>query len=111
MPLVIRALAGGRPVAAQRKLVTRFARLCVAVSGCFYAEPINQRPSLDIRQRSVNTVYRGDTVTLDALASDPEGYFVTFSWRAYRCTDELDCDQAPFVEGSEHTFTFAVPSK
>lgn len=108
--LVIRALAGGRPVAAQRKLVTRFALICVAVSGCFYADPINQRPSLDIRQTSTDSVYRGDEVTVEAIANDPEGHFVVFSWRAYLCTDELDCDEAPFVGGQNRELTFTVPS-
>lgn len=105
---VIRALASGRPVAAQRKLVTRFALICMAVSGCFYADPINQRPSLDIRQTSGDVAYRGDTIKLLAISDDPEGHFVWFRWRVYLCNEE-HCAGAPFYEKSADVAEFVVP--
>jgi hypothetical protein len=115
MGLVIRALAGGQVVAAQRRLVTRIAPIALvaaaglAAPGCFYTDPINQRPSLDIKQTSTDAVFRGDTIRLEAVSNDPEGQFVTFKWRAYLCTSESDCDRAPFFGGFEDYFTFTVP--
>src|SRR3989442_6796753 len=44
---VIRALARGRVVAAQRCLV-KAALLLVLASGCFYLDPINNRPPIGI---------------------------------------------------------------
>lgn len=111
MSLVIRALAGGRPVAAQRELVTRCALLVLAVSGCFYADPINQRPSLDIKQKSTTNPFRGGTIELEAIANDPEDHAVFFHWRAYACSDQTDCDRAPYFESSDQEVSFAVPSK
>lgn len=84
-----------------------------ASAGCFYAEPINQRPSLDIRPVSSESVYRGGTVTLEAVASDPEKHLVAFQWRVYACTDATslqDCDLAdPIFTGGEPEATFVVP--
>src|SRR5262245_63409127 len=57
--LVIRVLADGRPVAAQRKLVSRVALIGLVASGCFYTvDTVNQRPSLGIVQ-SPGPYYRG----------------------------------------------------
>lgn len=84
-----------------------------ASAGCFYVEPINQRPSLDIQQRSVEAVFRGDTITLEAVASDPERHVVAFQWRAYACTDAIQieqCDLDPLLTGVEPEFTFTVPA-
>ncbi|HEY5950418.1 MAG TPA: hypothetical protein VIV40_33235 [Kofleriaceae bacterium] len=81
----------------------------MAVSGCFYTDPINQRPSLDIHQMSTAAVYRGGSVPLEAVANDPEGHFVTFKWRAYACTDETSCDPAPYFEKSDARVTIPVP--
>lgn len=97
-------------------MVIRFALIGMVLSGCFYTDEINQRPSLDIQQVSSATVYRGDQIVLRAVANDPENNFVFFSWRAYACTDDgsvdfADCDQAPFPggEGSNDKFQFDVP--
>lgn len=98
-------------VAAQRKLVSRVSLLLLAVSGCFYADPINQRPSLDIKQTSTADVFRGDSVHLEAVANDPDGQDVFFQWRAYLCTDETTCDGAPYFGGFDKELDFTVPSK
>lgn len=111
MEVVIRALAGGRPVAARLTVVGRCALLCLVASGCFYVDPINQRPSLEIEQTSTAVVYRGDTVRLNAIANDPDGQPVFFHWRANACTDETDCDKAPFYEMSDAKAVFVVPSE
>jgi hypothetical protein len=98
--------------------VRRFALLWLTVTGCFYVEPINQRPSLAIRQTSAEVVHREDAVQLDAVASDPESHFVLLRWRAYLCSANEQCDAAPFVEKSgsfapdtddDSDFEFAVP--
>jgi hypothetical protein len=93
------------------------ARIAVAGSlaasaGCFYVEPINQRPSLDIRPASDDPVFRGATVTLEAVASDPEGQVVELQWRVYACTDATSiqgCDLNPVFTGSQRQATFRVP--
>lgn len=87
----------------------------VLVSGCLIAEPINQRPSLDIERTDDGTAFRGDTVTLHAIANDPEKQFVHFQWRAYLCTTATvtleDCDKAPFYTDIRENAEFVVPSK
>jgi hypothetical protein len=93
------------------------ARIAVAGSlaasaGCFYVEPINQRPSLDIRPASSDPVFRGATITLDAIANDPERQVVAFQWRVYACTDATSiqaCDPEPMYTGVQPQATFRVP--
>ena len=83
-----------------------------ASAGCFYVEPINQRPALDIRPTSSDSVFRGATITLEAVANDPEGQVVAFQWRAYACTDALSvqgCDLDPIFTGIEPEARFLVP--
>ena len=83
-----------------------------ASAGCFYVEPINQRPSLDIRPASDEPVFRGAMVTLEAVASDPEGQVVAFQWRVYACTDATSsqaCDLEPMFTGVQRQATFRVP--
>lgn len=86
------------------------------VSGCFYTDPLNQRPSIDIVQQSSAAVYRGDTVNLTSTSNDPDGGAVHFQWRAYACTDASigvgnagGCDQVPFRTEVLPTFSFQVP--
>ncbi|HLL23249.1 MAG TPA: hypothetical protein VK427_14025 [Kofleriaceae bacterium] len=93
----------------------RCALLIAAMSGgCFYMEPINQRPSLDIRQDSVGPVYRGQNVSFTAVAVDPDGHDVDVTWRVYACTDATsfsECDATSVEEGDGQTFKFTVPTK
>jgi hypothetical protein len=95
--------------------------LSAALAGCFYADPINQRPSIDIRQTSSELIYRGATVELTAVAEDPDGDHVAFQWRAYACTDAAaglgavrvpgGCDGEPFeTEANLARMRFVVPS-
>jgi hypothetical protein len=86
---------------------------CVGLVGCFYVEPINQRPAIDIRADSSEPVFRGDTVVLHAVADDPEDQRVAFTWRAYLCTDATtfeSCDAEPFFTGVEEDAEFVVPA-
>lgn len=67
-------------------------------AGCFYVDEINQRPGISINSMG-NQVYRGDHVMLTATADDPENQVVSFTWRAYACTEGaggVDCDVEPF---------------
>lgn len=110
----IRGLAGGKRVAPRPGVVRSLFALAL-VSGCLIAEPINQRPSLDIERRDPSDVFRGDTVTLRAITVDPEEQHVHVQWRAYLCTTALltleACDQAPFYTGTLEEATFTVPMK
>jgi hypothetical protein len=103
-------------VATSRDVVTRplVILLLVPLTGClFYSDPINQRPSARIDQASPSVpLYRSSDVTLDADGNDPEGGAITWSWRAYACTDGTDptgCDQAPFKESSASELAFTIP--
>src|ERR1051325_9516282 len=60
------ALAGGRTVAPRWSLVRRALVIAtVWLVGCFYVEPINQRPSIDIRGPGT-PIFRGDTGDIEA---------------------------------------------
>ncbi len=92
--------------------MSRIPLLLALVSGCFYADPINQRPSITIEGEPTEAVHRGDHIDLVANAEDPDGHYVSYQWRAYACTDaggETGCDQAPFADGLQPTFPIDVP--
>jgi len=93
--------------------VSRLALLsCVLVTGCFYIDPINQRPSIDIRQTSADEVFRTSTVRLEGVANDPEGQLVFRQWRVYSCIDAEDfstCDSDPFHTEILDDTEFVVP--
>jgi hypothetical protein len=97
----------------QGTFVRAAALLALSLTGCFYVESINQRPGLDIRQDSAGAIYRGESVTLTAVASDPESHIVEFNWNIYACTDASDfegsCDKTPIHSGTIAEATFVVP--
>jgi hypothetical protein len=98
--------------------------VCVSglVPGCFYTDPINQRPSVGIVQADgTGPTYRGKTVHFTANKSDPDGEpaNVEVHWRAYACTDPTvdpvdgshdGCDLAPFATDFQDNFTFTIPT-
>lgn len=90
--------------------------LCALVSGCIYADPINQRPSVGIQRiEPTDEIYRGSPVILHANYNDPEGQTVWFGWRAYACSRDgadgpLQCDHDPFFTGVLEDADFIVPS-
>ena len=55
-----------------------------ALGGCFFIDPINERPSGAIRWTAVE-VFRGSPVHLDADVSDPDGDRVRTRWRVMAC--------------------------
>src|SRR5690349_12132719 len=94
----------------RRVPVAAIARL--GSGGCFYVDPINQRPSLDIRQESVGDIFRDEEVTFTAVVVDPDDHDVNVTWRAYMCTDATtfaSCDTTPKIESGERVFKFTVP--
>jgi hypothetical protein len=88
----------------------------IVLTGCFYYDPINQRPTVDIRNNTAGTPHRGDMVTLEAVGTDPDGEAVSYTWHIAACTDasdqNTDCDP-PFrndaMPSDEQTITFQVP--
>lgn len=94
------------------KHVAQLGLVVGTLTGCFYVEPINQRPSLDIRRDSSDSVQRGQTVRLYTKEDDPEGHTIFYSWSVRACTDAIDlstCDDTAFDTGEQSEFTFTVP--
>ncbi|HEX4453192.1 MAG TPA: hypothetical protein VH143_20110 [Kofleriaceae bacterium] len=95
------------------------AAVCVGLGlgGCFYTDPINQRPSVEIEQLSGSQVFRGDIVNLNAITDDPDGDGVSVSWEAYACTDATPapdgsrpgCDSSSIASGTNALFSFSTP--
>jgi hypothetical protein len=103
-------VALGDRVSAATRIVAAWS--IAASAGCFFVQPINQRPALDIRPVSSDPVFRNTTITLEAVADDPEDHVVAFQWRVYACTDATsipDCDRDPLFTGIEPEATFKVP--
>lgn len=85
----------------------------VCLAGCLYIDPINQRPSIDIRPASDAPVYRGDRILLRAEANDPEGQEVELRWAVYACTQAVapyDCDELPMYTGRLAEAELVVPA-
>lgn len=83
-------------------------------TGCFYVDDINQRPSIAIVNNSSDTVFRGQTVELDASGNDPENQQIAYHWRVYACTDATDpasCDHDPLQTSLQPSVMFKVPTK
>ena len=85
--------------------VIRFWLAATVLSGCFYTDPINQRPSISIHPaKPGEAVSRGERdVSFYAVTSDPDGDTVALSWRAYACNGTA-CDAAEFQSSTDTTF-------
>lgn len=89
--------------------MNRLILIPACLSGCFYTDPINQRPSLDIHQVDPGSaVYRNTTLGFSTIPMDPDGDSVAVTWRAYACTG-IDCDPVEFDSGADTTFTVLTP--
>jgi hypothetical protein len=105
-------------VATSKSCLNRFALILIALlglgAGCFYTDPINQRPSVAIHPVTTGDLMRGQTmVTLEAIADDPDGDSVAFQWRAYACNQDgtvQTCDAAQYDSGVDHEFVTNVPT-
>jgi hypothetical protein len=109
--LVNRGVRDGKMVALGGVVKTAvLIAIAVGLAGCFYVDPINQRPSLDIRAND-EPVYRGDTVKYAAVVYDADDRAVDVTWRAYMCTDTTinDCDATVAFSGTEPELEFTVP--
>ncbi len=111
-------MAGSLQIAGVVRSVRAIAvSVAVMLGGCFYTDPINQRPSVEIEQLSGSQVSRGDLVNLDAITDDPDGNAVSVSWEAYACTDATPqpdgsrpgCDPSSIASGTNQLFSFSTP--
>ena len=79
-----------------------------ALPACFFADPINARPSADIRRIDPEQPYRGDVVRVWAAIDDPDGDPTYPEWRVFACTLE-GCDAEPFTVGLDYELVFDAP--
>jgi hypothetical protein len=82
--------------------------------GCFYVETINQRPSIEIENKTPGVPARGGTFVFHAVKNDPEDPpdAVDVAWEAHACISTLEfssCDQTAFLTGTQDDFTFTAP--
>src|SRR5262245_61666169 len=102
-----RALRRSRPCRNQHLRVARWlqhnrsVRLLLALAtlatGCFYMEPINERPSALIVRTDTAPAHRTKSTTVAARWSDPnDDAEPRFEWRAYACAAPggVACDQS-----------------
>lgn len=86
--------------------------IAVLAPGCFYVDPINERPSAEIRRDdpSVPLVRGGAAVHVSAVWSDPNGDPVTFAWTVTGClADGVTCNH-PIGTGTTEVLPIAVPA-
>ena len=111
-------MAGSLQIAEVVRVVSVIAiSAAVVLGGCFYTDPINQRPSVEIMQLSSSQVFRGDQVNLNAITNDPDNNPVSVSWEAYACTDATPapdgsrpgCDSSSIASGTNQLFGFMTP--
>ena len=86
------------------------AALLAPAAGCFYVEPINERPSADIDWVDPEQPDRGAYVQVQPFISDPDGDATVATWSAFACAgpDAADCDTAPFETATTYLFGFYV---
>lgn len=74
--------------------------LLVGGGGCVFFEPINARPTAQVRKLSPGPHYRGDRILFQAdKFRDPDGSPVQLAWRARACaTGGQVCDSVPIAD-------------
>jgi hypothetical protein len=83
--------------------------VAASLAGCFYVDPINERPGADILRVNPELPNRGDPVEVRAKIVDPDGDVTVPDWRAFAC-DADGCDPAPFdTSADEVAFAFDAP--
>lgn len=84
-----------------------------AAPGCFYLDPLNQRPSLAIDDVSGPSAPRGGVISLTANVDDPNDSPVALQWNAYACAgataDASTCDPAPVATATTAGFELEAP--
>jgi hypothetical protein len=95
--------------------VWRFLALAALVPGCFYVDPINERPSAGIVRDDSGPRKRGDTVPVHvhAVTSDPDNDHVDVEWKVFACSvvdGAKDCDRSAFLDTTAGGIDIYVPS-
>lgn len=85
----------------------------VAAAGC-YMDPINERPSAEIRRDGEGLVFRNQELQLQAIVDEPDGDRYSLAWRATACNGVAGepgvvCGVAG--TGVDPEFRFTVPSR
>lgn len=85
----------------------------IAAPGCFYFDPINQRPSIAIRQTSSDVVARDGELVLEGRYDDPDSGLGSLDWEVYACTsvsgkEGTSCDPEPFYSRATSRLVDAV---
>lgn len=80
-----------------------------ALTGCFYTEVINERPSAEIRRDGSGEVLRGAEVSFLAVLDDPDDDSLSISWHAQACNLRSVC--ASVVSGVDPFLEFRVPGE
>ena len=84
------------------------AALLASVAGCFYVEPINERPGAGIDWIDPEQPVRGEQVSVQPNIYDPDGDDTVPSWSVYACAGDV-CDEAPFDTANTYRFDFTTP--
>src|SRR3569623_236420 len=82
--------------------VTRLWLLATVLTGCFYTDPIKQRPSVSIHHTDAVSRVAMD-VELTAVTIYPDGDSVAVGWRAYACNGTAG-DAQEFLSGIDTSF-------
>lgn len=86
------------------------------LSGCFYLDPVVERPvvTVHVLEPSATPLYRGDTIVLTAryVEEDREG---TYAWTVFACSGfdgarGLGCATIPFDSSREVTWELQIPA-
>jgi len=94
-----------------------FAIAATLASGCFYLDPINERPSAEIKHDNPEVpLIRGgtdptkDAAVVSAIYSDPNNDPMAVTWAVYGCSaDGATCNATPFATGTEPQLQINVP--
>lgn len=87
--------------------------LAMPSTACLYVEPINERPSAEIRRIGDDVVFRGDELVFVAVIDDPDRDAVDLAWRGQACDRSISdpAHRCSAVEtGTDPTFRFTVPT-
>jgi hypothetical protein len=84
------------------------AALLASVAGCFYVEPINERPGAGIDWIDPEQPMRGEQVSVQPNIYDPDGDDTVPSWSVYACAGD-GCDTTPFDTANTYRFDFTTP--
>ena len=87
--------------------------IALASTGCLYVDPINERPSAEIRRIGDDVVFRGAELVFQAVIDDPDRDPVDLAWRGQACDRSISdpAHRCSAVEtGTDMRFTFTVPT-